>query len=94
MQQATVISDASEHDPTAERALLELSQRESLRTVKAKARAVKAAAEEDRLGRYERQKAASYFRHGIDQRDGMTWGHFRLPPDGGRGRRQPHRARV
>jgi hypothetical protein len=83
LQQATVISEASEHDPAAERALIELSQRESLRTIKAKARAVKAAAEEDRLGRYERQRAASCFRHGLDQRDGMVWGHFRLPPDEG-----------
>jgi hypothetical protein len=83
LQQATVISEAAEHDPRAERGLLALSQRESLRAVKAKARAVKVAAEEDRLGRYRRQEAASFFRHGLDQRDGMVWGQFRLPPDEG-----------
>ena len=51
--------------------------------MRAKARSVKAAAEEDRLGRYERQRRSASFRHGVDGSDGMVWGHFRLPPDEG-----------
>jgi hypothetical protein len=82
-EQAVVVADAVAVDASAERALLEAAKVEGLRGMRAKARAVKAAADDDRLGRYERQRRASSFRHGIDHADGMVWGQFRLPPDQG-----------
>ena len=51
--------------------------------MRARAREVAAAAEADRIGRYQRQCAAAALRHGVDESDGMVWGHFRLPPDTG-----------
>jgi hypothetical protein len=82
-EQAVVVADAVAVDPSAEQALVEAAEVDGLRGMRAKARAVKAAAEEDRLGRYERQRRAACLRHGIDQSDGMVWGQFRLPPDDG-----------
>jgi hypothetical protein len=82
-EQAVVVADAVAVDGSAERALLEAAKVESLRGMRARARAVKAAVEDDRLGRYERQRRASSFRHGVDHADGMVWGQFRLPPDDG-----------
>jgi hypothetical protein len=70
-------------DGSAESALIEAAKVEGLRGLRARARAVKAAIEEDRLGRYEWQRLAACFRHGVDQADGMVWGQFRLPPDDG-----------
>jgi hypothetical protein len=83
LEQAAVVTDAVRADAAAERAMLEASRVEGLRGMQAKARAVKSAADDDRLGRYERQRRAAHFRHGVDQADGMVWGQFRLPPDDG-----------
>jgi hypothetical protein len=82
-EQAVVVADAIAVDASAERALLEAAKVDGLRGMRARARAVKAAREDDRLGRYERQRRASSFRHGVDHADGMAWGQFRLPPDQG-----------
>jgi hypothetical protein len=82
-EQAVVVADAVAVDASAERALLEAVKVEGLRGMRAKARAVKAAMEDDRVGRYERQRRASCFRHGIDHADGMVWGQFSLAPDDG-----------
>jgi hypothetical protein len=82
-EQAAVIADAMAVDGSAESSLIEAAKVEGLRGMRARARAVKAAAEEDRLGRYERQRRAACFRHGVDHADGMVWGQFRLPPDDG-----------
>ena len=81
LEQAAVVADAVSVDAPAERSLLDAANVDGLRGMRAKARAVKAAADHDRLGRYERR--ASSFRHGVDQTDGMVWGQFRLPPDDG-----------
>jgi hypothetical protein len=83
LEQASVVAGAVTVDASSARGLLDAAKVEGLRGMRAKARAVKAAVEEDRLGRYERQRRASSFRHGVDQADGMVWGHFRLPPDEG-----------
>jgi hypothetical protein len=82
-EQAVVVADAVAVDASAEHRLLDAARVDGLRGMRAEARAVKAAAECDRLGRYERQRCAASFRHGIDQSDGMVWGQFRLPPDDG-----------
>jgi hypothetical protein len=82
-EQASVVADAVAVDASAEHGLLDAARVDGLKGMRAKARAVKAAAEDDRLGRYERQRCAASFRHGIDQSDGMVWGQFRLPPDDG-----------
>jgi hypothetical protein len=82
-EQAAVVADAMAVDGSAESSLIEAAKVEGLRGMRAKARAVKAAAEDDRVGRYERQRRAACFRHGVDQADGMVWGQFRLPPDDG-----------
>jgi hypothetical protein len=83
LEQAAVVSDAVRADASAEHTMLEAARVEGLRRMRAKARAVRAAVDDDRLGRYERQRRAACFRHGIDQVDGMVWGQFRLPPDDG-----------
>jgi hypothetical protein len=83
LEQASVVADAVAVDASAERGLLDAAKVEGLRGMRAKARAVKAAVDDDRLGRYERQRRAASFRHGVDQADGMVWGQFRLPPDDG-----------
>ena len=80
--QASAVSRAAAADPAAARPMLVLARRETLGTVRMEARKVTAAVEEDRLGRYVRQCRAASFRHGTSD-DGMTWGHFRLPPDSG-----------
>jgi 5-methylcytosine-specific restriction endonuclease McrA len=80
--QASSISRAVAVDPTATRGLLELARREPLRTLRDEVKRIVAAAEDDRVGRYQRQRAARSFRHGTDV-DGMAWGYYRLPPDAG-----------
>ena len=82
-EQAAAVSRAVAADPAAVRPMLDLARRETLGTVRARAREVAAAAEADRVGRYERQCAAAALRHGVDECDGMVWAHFRLPPDSG-----------
>src|SRR5205809_601926 len=82
LEQAAAISDAVAADPSAERALLEVAPRETLRTLQEKARAVRGAADEDRLGRYRRQCAARGVWHRTDA-DGMVRGSFAFPPDVG-----------
>jgi hypothetical protein len=82
LDQAGIVSDAVEASPEDEHHLLDVAGRETVRALSSRAREVRLAAEGDRETLYERQKAAREFRHGRD-RDGMVWGHFRLPPDVG-----------
>jgi hypothetical protein len=82
LDQAGLISEAVEADPSAERELLDVAGRETVRTLRTRAREVRLSAEGDREALYTRQCAAREFRHGRD-RDGMVWGRFRLPPDTG-----------
>jgi HNH endonuclease len=84
IDQASLVSDAVAADPAAESQLLATAGRETLRTLRERSHAVQTAAADDRVARHERQRACRAFRHGID-RDGMVWGHFRLPPDTGGG---------
>jgi hypothetical protein len=84
LDQASLISEAVEADPGAERRLLDVAGRETVRTLRKQARDVRLAAEGDREAVYARQQAAREFRHGRDQ-DGMVWGRFLLPPDVGVG---------
>ena len=80
IDQAHAVTTAAAADPGSEGALLAFAERESLRRLEAKARDVRLAADDDRLGRYERQRAARGVSHGIDS-EGMGWGRWRLPPD-------------
>jgi hypothetical protein len=80
IDQAHAVTTAAAADPGAEGDLLAFAERESLRRLEAKAREVRLAADDDRLGRYQRQRAARGVWHGIDD-DGMGWGRWRLPPD-------------
>jgi hypothetical protein len=80
IEQAHAVTTAAAADPGAEGELLAFAERESLRRLEAKARDVRLAADVDRLGRYERQRAARGVWHGIDD-EGMGWGRWRLPPD-------------
>jgi hypothetical protein len=82
LDQAGLISEAVEADPTAERELLDVAGRETVRTLRTRTREVRLSADGDREALYARQCAAREFRHGRD-RDGMVWGRFRLPPDTG-----------
>ena len=84
IDQASLISEAVSADPGAEARLLVTAGRETLRTLRERSRAVQAAADDDRVARHERQRACRSFRHGVD-REGMVWGHFRLPPEKGAG---------
>jgi hypothetical protein len=80
IEQAHVVTSAAEADPGAETELLEFAGRESLRRLETKAREMRLAADDDRVGRYARQRAARRVWHGIDD-EGMGWGRWRLPPD-------------
>lgn len=80
IEQAHAVTTAAAADPHAEGELLAFAERESLRRLEAKARDVRLAADVDRLGRYQRQRAARGVWHGIDK-EGMGWGRWRLPPD-------------
>jgi hypothetical protein len=80
VEQATAISDAAAADPAAERELLALAGEESRRVLRDRARAVKVKAEDDRDGRYQRQRNTMSLRHWIDD-TGMGCGAWRLPPD-------------
>jgi hypothetical protein len=82
LDQAGLISEAVEADPSSERKLLEVAGSETVRTLRTRTREVRLSAEGDRETVYARQSAAREFRHGRD-RDGMVWGRFRLPPDTG-----------
>ena len=82
LDQAGLISEAVEADPTAERALLDVAGHETVRTLRTRTREVRLSASGDREAVYARQCSAREFRHGRD-RDGMVWGRFRLPPDTG-----------
>ena len=82
LDQAGLISEAVEADPTAERELLDVAGRETVRTLRTRTRgaAVRQAVIARRYTR--RQCSRSEFRHGRD-RDGIVWGRFLLPPDTG-----------
>jgi hypothetical protein len=80
IDQAHAVTAAAEADPQAEASLLAFAEHESLRRLETKAREVRLATDDDRLGRDQRHRAARGLRHGIDD-DGMGWGHWRLPPD-------------
>ncbi|MCZ7526628.1 MAG: 13E12 repeat family protein [Acidimicrobiia bacterium] len=79
VEQAHAITAAARVVPEAEAHLLELADRETLRTLQERARDVRLEAEVDRLGWYRRQRAARSLTHGRDD-EGMVWGRFRLPP--------------
>jgi hypothetical protein len=80
LEQAVAVSDAVEADPGSAPTLLATAATESLRTVRDQARMIKARAEDDRIGRYERQRRAMRLHHWVDT-DGMGCGLWRLPPD-------------
>ena len=80
IEQAHAVTTAAEADPRAEGELLAFAEHESLRRLEAKAREVRLAADDDRVGRFQRQRAARSVWHGIDD-EGMGWGRWRLPPD-------------
>jgi hypothetical protein len=83
LEQAAVIADAVAVDASAEHALLDAAKTEGLKGMRTKARSVKATQEEDRLGRYERQRRAACFAPRCRPDRRMVWGNFRLPPDDG-----------
>jgi hypothetical protein len=82
LDQAGIVSEAVTASPDDEEHLLEVAGRATVRALRSRAREVRLAAEGDRETLYERQQALRELRHGRD-RDGMVWGHFRLPPDVG-----------
>lgn len=82
-EQATIVSEAAEADPRATGDLLETARDEPVSKLRNKARAVKAARDDDRLGRWERQRRARRVHHGVDETDGMTWLHAAWQPDVG-----------
>lgn len=82
IEQAHVVTSAAAVDPSAEAGLLRIAEDESLPTLHHRAREVKQAAENDRMGVYRRQCAARSLKHWIAD-DGMVCGRFQLPPDAG-----------
>jgi HNH endonuclease len=78
--QASAIARGAAADASCGRGLLELAGHESLQALRDEATRMEAAAENDRVGRRERQRAARTFRSGLDT-DGMAWGRYRLPPE-------------
>jgi hypothetical protein len=82
LDQAGIVSEAVEASPGDEQHLLDVAGCTTVRALRGRAREVRLAAEGDRETLYERQQALRELRHGRD-RDGMVWGHFRLPPDVG-----------
>jgi hypothetical protein len=80
LDQAGIVSEAVEASPEDEQYLLDVAGCTTVRALRGRAREVRLAAEGDRETLYERQQALRELRHGRD-RDGMVWGHFRLPPD-------------
>jgi hypothetical protein len=80
VEQAHAVTTAAAAAPDAEASLLDLAARKGLRHLEARARDVRLAADDDRLGRYHRQRATRRLHHGIDD-DGMGWGRWHLPPD-------------
>jgi hypothetical protein len=82
LDQAGIVSEAVEASPEDEQYLLDLAGCTTVRALRGRAREVRLAAEGDRETLYEWQQALRELRHGRD-RDGMVWGHFRLPPDVG-----------
>lgn len=80
--QAAAVTSAAAVAPDAETDLLARAATESLTALTRRARDLRLAADDDRLGRYRRQCAMRSLRHGRTD-DGMVWGHFQLPPDTG-----------
>lgn len=88
-EKAREVADGAGADPSAEAHLLEGARTKTVKELRDEVRRVKAAAEADPMGAYERLRRARSHRSFVD-RDGMVRGEYAFPPDQGARFRAAH----